>query len=295
MGRLQVLASISIAVAALVLGLKYFAYYLTGSVALYSDALESIINFATAAMALYAIHVSARPADENHPYGHHKAEYFSAVVEGALIVIAAITILRESYLAILTPRMPEATIEGLTANGIATIINGAWAYVLVREARRRRSPALAADGRHLFADVYTSVAVIVGLALASLTGWAILDPILAALVALNILWSGWQLVRESVGGLMDEAVPDDVLERIRRAIAQHAEGAIEAHDLRTRSAGRRTFVDFHLVVPGGMSVSDAHDICDAIEQALKAEIDDALITIHVEPENKAKHKGIVVL
>jgi cation diffusion facilitator family transporter len=289
MARLQVLASISIAVAALVLGLKYAAYYMTGSVALYSDALESIINFATAGMALYAIHVSARPADENHPYGHHKAEYFSAVVEGVLIVIAAISILRESYVAILAPRLPEATIEGLAANGVATVINGAWAYVLVREARRRP------DGRHLFTDVYTSIAVIAGLALAFATGWATLDPILAGLVALNILWSGWQLVRESVGGLMDEAVPEKALERIRGLIAQHAEGAIEAHDLRTRSAGRRTFIDFHLVVPGGMSVSDAHDICDAIEQALKADVEDALITIHVEPEKKAKHRGIVVL
>jgi len=295
MGRLQVIAAISIAVAALVLGLKYVAYLLTGSIALYSDALESIINFVTACTALYAVHLSARPADENHPYGHHKVEYFSAVIEGVLIVIAAVTILRESYFAIAAPRMPEATVEGLAVNGLATILNGGWAYVLVREGRRRRSPALAADGRHLFSDVYTSIGVIVGLTLATATGWAVLDPVLAAIVALNILWSGWQLVRESIGGLMDEAVQPDVLERIRGTIAEHAKGAIEAHDLRTRAAGRRTFIDFHLVVPGDMSVSDAHDICDAIEQALRAGIEDAMITIHVEPENKAKHKGIVVL
>jgi cation diffusion facilitator family transporter len=295
MPRLQVLASISIAVALAVLGLKYAAYYLTGSVALFSDAVESIINLVTAGMTLYAIHVSAKPADRDHPYGHQKAEYFSAVVEGVLIIIGAVLILRESYLAFMAPRMPEATVEGLVFNGLATLLNGGWALALLREAGRRRSPALKADGRHLLADVYTSAGVIVGLALAVATGWAVLDPVLAGFVALNILWSGWQLVRESVGGLMDEALAPKAVERIREAISTHAEGAIEAHDLRTRYAGRRTFIDFHLVVPGTMSVSDAHDICDAIERALRAEADDALITIHVEPENKAKHQGIVVL
>lgn len=295
MARLQVLASISIAVALAVLGLKYAAYHLTGSVALYSDALESIINFATACMALYAVRVSARPADSSHPYGHHKVEYFSAVIEGVLILIAAATILREAYFAALAPRMPQEPVEGLIVNGAATLINGAWAFVLLREARLHRSPALAADGRHLLADVLTSAGVIVGLALATVTGWAILDPALAALVAVNILWSGWQLVRESVGGLMDASVAPDTLDRIRGLIAQHAEGALEAHDLRTRGAGRRTFIDFHLVVPGDMSVSNAHDICDSIERAIRTEIEDALITIHVEPEDKAKHKGIIVL
>jgi cation diffusion facilitator family transporter len=217
------------------------------------------------------------------------------VVEGVLIIIGAVLILRESYLAFMAPRMPEATVEGLVFNGLATVLNGGWALALLREAGRRRSPALKADGRHLLADVYTSAGVIVGLALAVATGWAVLDPVLAGFVALNILWSGWQLVRESVGGLMDEALAPKAVERIREAISTHAEGAIEAHDLRTRYAGRRTFIDFHLVVPGTMSVSDAHDICDAIERALRAEADDALITIHVEPENKAKHQGIVVL
>lgn len=295
MSRLQVLASISIAVAAIVLALKYSAYYLTGSIALYSDALESIINFATACAAFYAIRVSQRPADADHPYGHHKAEYFSAVAEGVLIIVAAATILRESYLGILSPKLLVAPMEGLLLNGAAGAINAAWALVLIRQGRARRSPALAADGRHLLTDVFTSVGVIAGLLIALATGWAILDPLLAALVALNILWSGWQLVRESVGGLMDESVPSDTLDKIRGLISKYADGALEAHDLRTRHAGRRTFIDFHLVVPGTMSVSEAHDICDAVESALRAEIDDALITIHVEPENKAKHKGIVVL
>jgi cation diffusion facilitator family transporter len=295
MARLQVLASLSIAVAVVVLALKYGAYYVTGSVALYSDALESIINLVTAAMALYAIRVSARPADNNHPYGHHKVEYFSAVIEGVLIIVAAFTILHDSYNAVWAPRMPEETTVGLAVNGVATLVNGAWAFFLGREARRYHSPALAADSRHILADVVTSVGVLVGLVLAVATGLAILDPILAALVALNILRSGWHLIRESVGGLMDEAVAPERLDSIREIISSHAQGAIEAHDLRTRQAGRRMFVDFHLVVPSDMTVASAHEICDRIERALKAEIGDSLITIHVEPENKAKHQGIVVL
>ena len=295
MSRLQAIATLSIAVAAFVLALKYSAYHLTGSIALYSDALESIINLVTACAALYAIRVSQRPADTDHPYGHHKAEYFSAVAEGALIIVAAVTILRESYYGFLNPVLLDAPLQGLALNGFASAVNAAWSVVLMREGRRRRSPALAADGRHLMTDVVTSVSVIVGLALAFATGWAILDPLLAALVAVNIVWSGWRLVRESVGGLMDEAVPSDALDRIRGVIAQYADGALEAHDLRTRNAGRRTFIDFHLVVPGTMSVSAAHGICDSIERALRAEVGDALITIHVEPEEKAKHQGIVVL
>lgn len=295
MSRLQLLASISIVVSLIVLGLKYAAYHLTGSVALYSDALESIINFATACAAFYAIRISQRPADAEHPYGHHKAEYFSAVAEGVLIIVAAIMILRESYFGILAPKTIDAPLEGLLLNGAAGAVNAIWATVLIRQGRARRSPALAADGRHLLADVATSIGVIGGLLVALATGWAILDPVLAALVALNILWSGWRLVRESVGGLMDESVPSDTLDKIRGLISRYADGALEVHDLRTRHAGRRTFIDFHLVVPGAMSVSEAHDICDAVEIALRSEIDDALITIHVEPENKAKHKGVLVL
>lgn len=152
-----------------------------------------------------------------------------------------------------------------------------------------------ADGRHLLTDVISSVGVLGGVSLAAITGWAALDPALAALVALNIIWSGWGLVKESIGGLMDEAVPQATLARIREIISANAEGAIEAHDLRTRHAGRMMFIDFHLVVPGSMSVNAAHDICDRIEKAVKEEFPDALISIHVEPDDRAKHSGIVVL
>ncbi len=291
----QKLALGSIGVAAVVLALKYVAYAVTGSVALYSDALESVINVVSAGVALYAIRVSLQPADANHPYGHSKAEYFSAVLEGVLIVLAALLILREAYLAYLTPRALAAPALGLAINGAAAAVNGIWAWILISRARTLRSHALAADGRHLVADVLTSVGVIVGVGAAAATGLQELDPALAALVAMNILWSGWRVVKESLGGLMDEAAPPETLSRIRDVIAAHADGALEAHDLRTRHAGRMTFVDFHLVVPGHLTVSDAHDICDRVERALKDEMEDSVVTIHVEPEDKAKHAGIVVL
>jgi cation diffusion facilitator family transporter len=285
----------SIVVGVTVLALKALAYGMTGSIALYSDALESTVNVATAIAALLAVRYSARPADAGHPYGHTKAEYFSAVLEGVMIVVAAIMIMREAYLGFLAPKVLEAPLHGLLVNGLASVINGAWCWMLLREGRRQRSPALEADGRHLLADVLSSVGVTLGVLLAIVTGWAVLDPLLAAAVGLNILWSGWQVTKDSIGALLDEAVPEDTLSRIRGIISSEAEGAIEAHDLRTRQAGRMTFIDFHLVVSGQMPVSDAHDICDRIERALKAEVGQALVTIHVEPENKAKHAGIVVL
>jgi cation diffusion facilitator family transporter len=295
MKRIELFAAASIAVGIAVLGLKYLAYHVTGSVALLSDAIESIVNVLTAIAALIAIRFAAQPADKEHPYGHHKAEYVSAVVEGVLIVIAALAILRAAWDAYQIPRMIEAPFLGLAINAAATMLNFLWASALLRQGRKHRSPALAADGRHLMTDVISSVGVLAGLLLAVYSGIRILDPLLAALVALNILWSGWKLMRESAGGLLDEALPEETLERIRGAIAKNADGAIEAHDLRTRHAGPMTFVEFHLVVKGSMSVADAHEICDRLERAIKAECRDAMISIHVEPDDKAKHSGIVVL
>jgi cation diffusion facilitator family transporter len=289
------IASVSVLVGVIVLALKYYAFHLTGSVALYSDALESIVNVAASVGALLAIRYSALPADANHPYGHHKAEYFSVVAEGALIIVAAVLIFHEAYGAFLAPRTIEEPAAGLLFNGGASVLNGLWCAVLIAVGRKRRSPALVADGKHLLTDVLSSLGVLAGLTLAIVTGIAVLDPLLAGLVALNILWSGWKLVRESIGGLMDEAVPSETLDKIRGIISANAVGAIEAHDVRTRHAGRRTFIDFHLVVPGTMTVSDAHEICDRIEKALLAEVVDTLITIHVEPEDKAKLQGVVVL
>jgi cation diffusion facilitator family transporter len=295
MNKTLAIALASLGVGLMVLALKGLAWWLTGSVALYSDALESVVNVVTAGTTLMAVHLAQRPADEKLPYGYQKAEYFSAVIVGVMIIVAALLILREAYIGFLAPSLPDAPVQGMAVSGVATAINVVWAFVLMRHGRKVRSPAIEADGKHLMTDVVSTGGVLVGLALVYLTGWAQLDAILAALVALNILWSGWGVVRESVGGLMDVAVSPDTQKVIRDVIANNAEGAIEAHDIRTRQAGKLVFIDFHLVVPGTMSVDEAHTICDCIEARLKQVVSDAQITIHVEPEAKAKHSGIVVL
>jgi cation diffusion facilitator family transporter len=284
----------SLAVGLLVLAIKALAWWLTGSVALLSDALESIVNVATAVAALVAVRIAAQPADAGHPFGHHKAEYFSAVMEGVLIIIAAALILQAAWGALRQPQPLTAPGPGLALVVLASALNGIWALLLMRRGRALRSPALEADGRHLWADVVTSAGVTLGLLGALATGWLWLDPLMAAAVALHILWSGWQVVRGSVGGLMDESVPEDDLAAMRAVISDHAGGAVQAHDLRARHAGQATFVEFHLVVPGAMSVDHAHAICDRVEAALKARFEGCRITIHVEPEHKAKRSGIVV-
>jgi cation diffusion facilitator family transporter len=295
MNRTIKIAMGSIAIGIVVLALKTLAWRLTGSVALLSDALESTVNVATALAALIAIRIAQRPADQSHPYGHHKAEFLSAVLEGVMIIVAALLILEEAYHGIRNPRPLDAPVLGLAINAFAGAINAVWCSVLIRQGRRLKSPALVADGRHLLSDVVTSAGVILGVSLAIATGHAILDPILAAVVAVNILWSGWKVMTASLGGLMDRAVSDDMLRDIRATISDHADGAIEAHDLRTRHAGSMTFIDFHLVVDGETPVAEAHAICDRIEAALRRQLDDAQITIHVEPEHKAKHSGVLVI
>jgi cation diffusion facilitator family transporter len=285
----------SLAIGLLVLALKGYAAYATGSIALFSDALESVVNLVTAIVALVAVRLSARPADAALPYGYHKAEYFSAVVIGIFIAVAALVIFSEAYHGFVTPRAFDTDPLGIGLSVAATGINAIWAFVLLRAGRRAQSPALVADGKHLVTDVLSTGGVLIGIAIAKVTGWVQLDAILAAFVGLTILWSGWQLIRESVIGLMDVAVEPKTLTMIRELISANAEGAIEAHDIRTRQAGRMMFVEFHLVVPGAMSVEAAHAICDRIEARLREAVANAQITIHVEPENKAKHSGIVVL
>jgi len=285
----------SLIVGLAVLALKTLAWWVTGSVALLSDALESTVNLATALAALIAVRVAAMPADANHPYGHHKAEFFSAVLEGVMIIIAALLILREAAGTMFDPQPVADPLNGLLINGGATVLNAVWGWVLISRGRALRSPALAADGRHLMADVVTSIGVAVGILLALGTGWWLLDPLVAIIVAVHILWSGFKVIRDSLSGLLDEAVPPETLQTIRDVISGQAGGAVEAHDLRTRHAGRIIFIDFHLVVPGETTVSASHAICDRIETALKSAIPDANITIHVEPEEQAKHTGIPVL
>jgi cation diffusion facilitator family transporter len=288
-------ALISIAAGCLVLGLKAAAWYLTGSAALYSDALESTVNVAASLIAWAALRFAARPADANHPYGHDKAEFFAAVIEGALIVCAAGLIFLEAWQTWFHPRVIDVPLQGIAVNGVATVINGIWSWVLIAAGRRLRSPALSADGRHLAADVVTSLGIAAGLLLAVVTGKLVLDPLLAAATGFYVLWSGTRMISTSVSGLMDTAPEPAIVNRIREIVASTATGAIEAHDLRTRHAGRLTFLEFHLVVPGSMTVSAAHGICDRIEDTLKAEMDHLVITIHVEPEEKAKQCGVPVL
>lgn len=272
-----------------VMGLKLVAWWVTGSVALLSDGLESSVNVMAAVVAYFVIRYAQRPADDDHQFGHHKAEYLSAVLEGVLIVVAALLIVREAYSGLIQPMMPEAPWLGLGINGFAGVINAVWATALIRVGTTHRSPALKADGHHVMSDVVTSAGVFVGLVLAVLTGYAILDPLLALIVAVNILWQGYKLITSSLGALMDRAVEPEEEMAIKEAIVANSQGALGAHDLRTRRAGAAAFIDFHLVVPSRMTVGEAHDICDRLEDAIKQAIPGASLAIHVEPEGESAH------
>jgi cation diffusion facilitator family transporter len=286
--KLRAFATFNIAVAVAVMAIKYLAYVVSGSVALFSDALESVVNVFTAAAALLAVTISAKPADHNHPFGHHKAEFFAAIFEGAMIIVAALLILAKSYAALHEASQLQSPGLGLAINAAAAVINAAWATLLIRRGKSWRSPALEADGWHLVTDVVTSAGVLAGLSLAMLTGWHVLDPLLAAAVALNILWTGYRIALESMSRLLDQAASPEIEARIRTVIEANGGGALQAHDMRTRQAGRALFIEFHLVVPGTMTVDEAHRICDRIEDAIEAEIEGSEAVIHVEPDHKAK-------
>jgi cation diffusion facilitator family transporter len=286
--RVATLAFWSIIVALVVMGLKFVAWRMTGSIALYSDALESIVNVITATAAVWAIRVSHKPADQDHPFGHHKAEYFSAVLEGVLIVVASLLIIAQVWQTIRNPLPMAQPWEGLAVNGGAAIVNAVWATILIRFGSKAKSPALEADGRHIMTDVVTSVGVIIGLVAAVLTGWHVLDPLLALIVALNILYQGFHVTGQSLNGLMDRGVDTEEHMHIRDIISANSKGALEVHDLKTRIAGRATFIEFHMVVDADMSVGESHVICDRIEDALKADIPSVRVIIHVEPDDEAK-------
>lgn len=272
-----------------VMGLKLVAWWLTGSVALLSDGLESTVNVIAAFIAYFVIRYAQKPADDDHPYGHHKAEYLSAVLEGVLIVVAALLIIREAIPALTNPEVLEAPTLGLGINAIAGVINLVWARLLIRVGRTHRSPALSADGHHIMSDVVTSAGVLVGLVLVVFTGYAILDPALAILVALNIIYQGWKVISHSVDGLMDKAVEPEEEKAIKAAISANSAGSLGVHYLRTRRAGAATFVGFDLVVPADMPVSAAHIICDRLEAAVRLAQPGARVTIHVEPESERAH------
>lgn len=285
----------SIVIAIVVLSLKMLAAWWSDSVALYSDAIESIVNVATAIAAFGAIIYAARPPDSNHPYGHEKAEYFVAMVEAVLIGAAAFAILSQAWISYEARDVMDVPAQAFGANILASIINGLWCAVLIRNGRAMRSTALEADGWHLFSDVLSSVGVLAGILLAKVTGLLFLDPLMAVFVATNILWSGWKLMKTSILGLMDTAPDDETISAISAVIAEEGDGALEAHDLRARISGPVTFIEFHLVVDGNLSVNDAHEICDRIESKLNIVLPNSRINIHVEPEYKAeKHNSIQI-
>lgn len=300
--RTQNLAWWSIAVGATVLALKLAAWGVTGGAALFSDAAESTVNVATAMMTVATVLWAERPADAGHNYGHGKAEFFAAVIEGVLIVLAALLILRHAWAVWQHPAPLHRPGLGLLFTVVASVVNAAWSRLLIRNGQRMRSPALVADGQHIFADVMTSLGVFTGVVLVVVTGLQWLDPLVGALAAVMVLASGFHLIGQNVGGLLDAAPAEEERTRIRAVLAaileDEADGiksdVFEVHDLRVRQAGRTAFMEFHLVVPGGMSVSQAHRICDRMEAALREAVAGLRVTIHVEPEEKAKHPGVAV-
>ncbi len=266
------------------LALKGFAYWLTGSVALLSDAAESLINLTAAVIALIALEIASRPADATHAYGHEKAEYFSSGVEGVLILGAAAGISYKAWERLWNPVPLTDLPEGLGISVLAALINGGVALALLRMARRHDSITLEAHAKHLLTDVWTTAGVVGGLGAALLTGGWWLDPVLALIVALNIVVSGVELLKRSVQGLMDHALPPEELQTIERVLQRYTEdGRVAYHRLRTRRAGRKRFIDFHLLVPGDRTVQETHDLCERIEAELREALGEASITIHVEP------------
>lgn len=278
-------AWLSIAAALATILLKGAAWWLTGSVGLLSDALESFVNLAGAIMALAMLSLAATPADENHAFGHGKAEYFSSAFEGFLIFVAAIGIAVAAGQRLLQPQPLEAVGIGLAVSVVASIINAATAVVLLRVGRQYRSITLEADAHHLLTDVWTSVGVIAGVGLVWATGWLWLDPVIALVVAANILWTGWQLLRRSAAGLMDVSVPAEERLAIDGVLARYREQGLEFHALRTRQAGARAFVTLHVLVPGEWTVQTGHEWCDRIEADIRAVLNHAHVTTHLEPKD----------
>jgi cation diffusion facilitator family transporter len=275
---------LSVAAALATIGLKTLAWWLTGSVALLSDALESVVNLAAAVLALYMLRLASSPADKDYPYGFSKAEYFSAGIEGALIVLAAAGIIATALPRLAAPQPIETPGLGLALNVAASAINLAVAMVLLRAGRAHRSITLEADGKHLMTDVWTSAGVVVGVLLVLATGWLILDPLLALAVAANIVWQGIVLMRRSVAGLLDAAIPQTDLDAITKIFAEYSRRyGIAFHALRTRRAARRRFVSFHMLVPDQWTVSHAHRLSEEIEERIRELVEGAAVFTHIEP------------
>ena len=278
-------AWLSIAAAILTIALKTIAYLLTGSVGLLSDALESLVNLAGALMALAMLTIAVRPADDEHAYGHSKAEYFSSGVEGTLILIAAISIGIAAFQRLITPKPLEQVGLGLAVSIVASLVNLSVALVLFRASKRHNSITLNANAQHLMTDVWTSAGVLVGVGAVALTGWERLDPIVAFIVAGNIIWSGVRIVRKSVLGLMDTALPAEELSTIQRVLEGYRQDGVEYHALRTRQAGTRRFVSFHVLVPGDWTVQRGHALLERIEADLRLALPNVAVFTHLESLN----------
>lgn len=275
--------------------LKAGAWLVTGSVGLLADAAESLVNLVAAAVALIVLKVAARPADANHNFGHTKAEYFSAAVEGVMIFVAAISIVVFALQRLVFPQPIESLGIGLMISMIASVLNGAVALVLLRAGKRHHSITLTADGKHLMTDVWTSVGVLVGIVLVWMSGWSWLDPVIAIAVGINILFTGYGLVKESTEGLMDASLPERDNERLRMILTRRAGAGIAFHQMRTRVSGARQFMDFHLLVPDDWSVKQGHDFLEDLSDEIVAEFPRMNVTGHIEPINDPRsyaHEGM---
>lgn len=275
-------AWLSIAAALATIALKTTAWRITGSVGLLSDAAESFVNLIGAIMALAMLTIAARPADEDHSYGHGKAEYFSSGLEGGLILIAALSIGATALPRLLHPHALEQVSTGLIVSAAAAVINLVVALVLLRVGRRRQSVTLEANAHHLLTDVWTSVGVIVGVAAIRFTGWNWLDPVVALIVAANIIFTGVQIVRRSVLGLMDTAVSAEDLKTIQRVLVRHTQERVQFHALRTRQSGARRFIEMHVLVPGEWTVQHGHDLLEQIENDLRNAVPNSTVLTHLE-------------
>jgi len=275
-------AWLSIGAALLTMAIKAVAYLLTGSVGLLSDAVESIVNLVGAVIALTMLTIASRPPDEDHNYGHSKAEYFSSGIEGTLILIAALSIAGTAIQRLLHPRPIEQIGLGLIVSAAASVINLVVGLVLSKVGKRSNSITLEANAKHLMTDVWTSVGVLVGVGAVALTGWVRLDPVVAILVALNIIWSGFHIIKKSVLGLMDTGLPPDQQTVISDILEKYRQTGIEFHALRTRQAGTRSFISFHVLVPGDWTIQKGHDLAEAVELDLRQALANLTVDIHLE-------------
>jgi cation diffusion facilitator family transporter len=264
------------------MALKAAAYFITGSVGLLSDALESLVNLAGGIMALAMLSVAARPADDTHAYGHYKAEYFSSALEGLLIRVAAAGIGSAAMHRLISPQPLEQVGAGIVVCAVAAAINLVAGWLLLRAGRRHSSITLEAGARHLFTDVWTSLGVIAGVAAVALTGWQRLDPIIAIAIAANIVWAGARILQNSVHGLMDTALPETEQTAIRRVLDRYAAGGIHYHALRTRRSGTRRFVSVHILVPGEWTVHRGHEMVEEIEQEIRGALPNVAVLTHLE-------------